>query len=263
MSLAPRAKQRSQNIPTGFDQVEQNEATSRKTPTLPVIRKVLFLTQNSDLHPSVRTVRIPNLAVGKNIRATLPQLPSVRFQRDGESDNFGYDGRIKSESGRRDRVLPGTPTLVVGSIIPSHLKFPGIGNHESRKKGETRTVSNRRLAVRANEMSPFENGFAPIQLGDEGHNPVQSRIYSDQRHKIHWENLSAERQTERTFNTNADGSDAASPKGQSSIQTLYLDGSALGRWAIQHLERALAKPTSGMTGIDPRAAIPRSRVAPY
>jgi hypothetical protein len=45
--------------------------------------------------------------------------------------------------------------------------------------------------------------------------------------------------------------------------TLHLDGAALGRWAIEHLERSLARPPSGMTGIDPRISIPRSRVAPF
>jgi hypothetical protein len=45
--------------------------------------------------------------------------------------------------------------------------------------------------------------------------------------------------------------------------TVHIDGSALGRWAIQHLERALAKPASGMTGVDPRANLPRGRVAPF
>lgn len=44
---------------------------------------------------------------------------------------------------------------------------------------------------------------------------------------------------------------------------VHIDGSALGRWAIQHLERALAKPASGMTGVDPRANLPRGRVAPF
>lgn len=48
-----------------------------------------------------------------------------------------------------------------------------------------------------------------------------------------------------------------------SVSTLHLDGSALGRWAIQHLERTLGKPTTGMTGVDPRATLPRSRVAPF
>jgi hypothetical protein len=45
--------------------------------------------------------------------------------------------------------------------------------------------------------------------------------------------------------------------------TLHLDGSVLGRWAIQHLERTLGKPAAGMTGVDPRASLPRSRVSPF
>jgi hypothetical protein len=45
--------------------------------------------------------------------------------------------------------------------------------------------------------------------------------------------------------------------------TLHLDGAALGRWAVDHLGRVLAKPATGMTGVDPRATIPRSRVSPF
>ena len=48
-----------------------------------------------------------------------------------------------------------------------------------------------------------------------------------------------------------------------SLSTLHIDGSMLGRWAIQHLERALGRPATGMTGVDPRATVPRSRVAPF
>jgi hypothetical protein len=45
--------------------------------------------------------------------------------------------------------------------------------------------------------------------------------------------------------------------------TVHLDGATLGQWAIQHLERVLAKPSAGMTGVDPRASLPRGRVSPF
>jgi hypothetical protein len=48
-----------------------------------------------------------------------------------------------------------------------------------------------------------------------------------------------------------------------SASTIHIDGSVLGRWAIRHLERTLAKPASGMTGVDPRASLPRGRVSPF
>jgi hypothetical protein len=44
---------------------------------------------------------------------------------------------------------------------------------------------------------------------------------------------------------------------------IHIDGSVLGRWAVQHLERALGKPATGMTGVDPRASPPRSHVSPF
>ncbi len=45
--------------------------------------------------------------------------------------------------------------------------------------------------------------------------------------------------------------------------TIHIDGAALGRWAVRHLEKTLSKPAVGMTGIDPRATLPRTRVAPF
>jgi hypothetical protein len=50
---------------------------------------------------------------------------------------------------------------------------------------------------------------------------------------------------------------------KSSAITIHLDGSVLGRWAVQHMERALGKPATGMTGVDPRANPPRNRVSPF
>jgi len=50
---------------------------------------------------------------------------------------------------------------------------------------------------------------------------------------------------------------------QTGQSVLHLDGAALGRWAIQHLERALSRPANGITGIDPRATSPRGHVSPF
>jgi hypothetical protein len=47
------------------------------------------------------------------------------------------------------------------------------------------------------------------------------------------------------------------------VTTLHIDGTELGRWTIEHLSRALARPAMGMTSIDPRAIVPRSRVSPF
>jgi hypothetical protein len=58
-------------------------------------------------------------------------------------------------------------------------------------------------------------------------------------------------------------SDENSEHTQNVGATLHLDGAALGRWTIQHIERALAKPSNGMTGIDPRATPPRGHVSPF
>jgi hypothetical protein len=44
---------------------------------------------------------------------------------------------------------------------------------------------------------------------------------------------------------------------------LHIDGAALGRWTLDHMTRTLSKPSMGLTCVDPRAAAPRSRVAPF
>jgi len=57
--------------------------------------------------------------------------------------------------------------------------------------------------------------------------------------------------------------DSGAKPGGSTMSTIHIDGSALGRWAVQYLERALGRPTTGMTGVDPRASLPRYRVSPF
>ena len=52
-------------------------------------------------------------------------------------------------------------------------------------------------------------------------------------------------------------------RSRSTASTLHIDGAALGRWTVQHLERVLQRPTVGMTGVDPRATVPRNRVSPF
>lgn len=47
------------------------------------------------------------------------------------------------------------------------------------------------------------------------------------------------------------------------VVTLHLDGASLGRWAVDHLGRVLSRPAAGMTGVDPRIGIPKSRVSPF
>ena len=62
---------------------------------------------------------------------------------------------------------------------------------------------------------------------------------------------------------------AAEPPGQEtghkppSRATLHIDGHALGRWTVQHLEKVLGRPSAGMTGVDPRAITPRTRISPF
>jgi hypothetical protein len=106
-------------------------------------------------------------------------------------------------------------------------------------------------------------------------NPDAMRIAAESRQSFAEQDLLLPSQP-HSFSENIISQDQrASPKGSgtaggneprhnpSSTGTLHIDGSALGRWAVQHLERALGKPATGMTGVDPRATTPRSRIAPF
>lgn len=68
-----------------------------------------------------------------------------------------------------------------------------------------------------------------------------------------------------TFSSRTSGSTRSQIGGNktSETATVHIDGFALGQWAIQHLEHTLARPTAGMTGVDPRASPPRGRVSPF
>jgi hypothetical protein len=70
---------------------------------------------------------------------------------------------------------------------------------------------------------------------------------------------------DQSFSTDSSNGDTGGPSNQNgpAVSTIHIDGSVLGRCAIQYLERALSKPTTGMTGVDPRASLPRSRIAPF
>jgi hypothetical protein len=59
----------------------------------------------------------------------------------------------------------------------------------------------------------------------------------------------------------SDGADSAGLK--SDTGAIILDGAALAQWVVNYLETALTRPQSGMTGVDPRAAQPMSRLTPF
>lgn len=63
--------------------------------------------------------------------------------------------------------------------------------------------------------------------------------------------------------TSATKAEADGSPTMSSRSTLHIDGHALGRWTIQHLERVLGRPSAGITGVDPRASAPRTRISPF
>jgi hypothetical protein len=56
---------------------------------------------------------------------------------------------------------------------------------------------------------------------------------------------------------------SAQPKNTVTVGQLHIDGTNLGRWMVNYLDHALSKPQQGMTGVDPRANPPRTRMTPF
>ena len=78
-----------------------------------------------------------------------------------------------------------------------------------------------------------------------------------------WHADLTDRRVRSPSKTNREALSDAQSVGQIAGATLHLDGAALGRWAVQHIERALARPSNGMTGVDPRATMPRGHISPF
>ena len=155
--------------------------------------------------------------------------------------------------------------------IPTREPATASGRHHFHPPSDIKQVATRAKPFTAevkqilltNRSSQNEQSLAPPsavrKAGDLQGNPFRD-VSGSQRPSLN--KVANESQVE-LGNQKPDGPEAK-PGGQNvSVSTLHIDGSTLGRWALQHLERSLGKPASGMTGIDPRATLPRTRVAPF
>jgi hypothetical protein len=146
---------------------------------------------------------------------------------------------------KKNQLIGGFDNIGFGSrksipLAPIHASSPGQGFRELEPYPDTQPTT----------KGNAENTFVPPhQLPSE--DPTGDQGPADQ------------------YPSSSPARDATTTAGdqskriKSTVSTLHIDGSALGRWTVQHLERALGKPATGMTGVDPRATIPRSRVAPF
>lgn len=127
--------------------------------------------------------------------------------------------------------------------LASTLPVAPLTSNSIRNQGSLQPV-----AKRANVL-PVATSFPGDDFRSSGDQVWQSHANSSD-------------QNERSSTeTNALGGNVRTNTGGAA--TIHLDGAALGRWTIQHVEQALSKSTNSMTGVDPRATMPRGHVSPF
>jgi hypothetical protein len=182
--------------------------------------------------PSLQSLRdlAPTTIPRRNVQGytgsvSAPREQVSRVQNEYRRNPGPGDGIFRSLN---SPVLAPSPAHSAGQISGGM----GIDTMMERTAADTGTSLRDRSFAPASESAPSRQHFAS-----------QSNSWSSDR--------------------DADDRNVQTQSKRSAVSTIHLDGSALGRWTVQHLERALGKPATGMTGVDPRATPPRSRVAPF
>ena len=168
---------------------------------------------------------------------------------------------------------PGTPVASPDTRQPSVASGAASPNRrlqrlfhivlDSSRRGAARAVPSLVLAStrrRPGEpVSPSGTGRQEIASGTMPARPDALHVRSSKP----WQADLTDRSERSLSKANREAPSDAHSGGQIVGATLHLDGAALGRWAVQHIERALARPSNGMTGVDPRATPPRGRISPF
>jgi hypothetical protein len=154
-------------------------------------------------------------------------------------------GLLVPPNGPRLRSEPPLVSLSLGQLVPvaeTRSLAPGRADVTVGSFGDSTPSMGQRSSNR--DMS--SRGWRPVESVPSSTQPVQG---DDAARTQPFPRAGGPRDTQDR-----------KPTGQ---QVLHLDGAALGRWAIQHLERSLSRPANGITGIDPRATSPRGHVSPF
>jgi hypothetical protein len=177
----------------------------------------------------------------------LPNLAPLAKPRQNIEKHTEHHSIVRQESSN----LKGRNWLIAGSGAPGF---------RSKKADPLAPKSVFSLDQRVGEFEPYPEqntlatGVKKVTLGKPpvlaGEQPISNQDYAGQ-------SQSFLPDRDRTVDSEQ------FQRTRSAVSTIHIDGSALGRWTVQHLERALGRPATGMTGVDPRSTIPRSRVAPF
>lgn len=157
---------------------------------------------------------------------------------------------------KRSQVLPGQPASSQRLSAATTMELTNFTNQSYAPAG-TYSPPSQHVNDDPLELPPFTTGNNTEMMPHRRNlQAIGSNFDRSSAGRLSAIPPTQEKETAANLNQASSGSNAAA-------STLHLDGSSLGRWAIQHLERVLSKPPSGMTGVDPRATVPRSRVAPF
>jgi hypothetical protein len=263
MPLAPLVKRRVRNVGINSSQKDKNETIPLKSTSSATVLKAIYSRETPAANWSPGIKGSPNNqrrkhSVDFNLAGTLLKLQKTSLQRNSIPRH-----QTNLASVRSGRALPKPISTVVES---NESRYPGSLPAEDQKivRNFLHGMILKREPTGQVVKNPFAGvGFAPLARRAEESKKPENRNYSNRASAGQSRSPSFDRNSQATAGLDFDGRSGEAFEGPNAIQTLYLDGASLGRWMVQHLEWTLARPTPGMTGIDPRATLPRSRVAPF
>jgi hypothetical protein len=201
------------------------------------------------LLPGFRPARLTSLPASGQAPSRPYTLPLEAFHKDALTSNLDWAAlarrsRTASLAGETRRVLPVINAAEVRLMTPSQFA-PNAAPAQTKRAMTSATRDMKGSDNLSVEIRPTQVSSLVSHPGYIAHEDWADSTHLD--------------------SSDSDGSPPTMRKTQSkaSASTLHLDGAALGRWTVQHLTRTLGKPAAGMTGVDPRAVPPRSRIQPF
>ena len=155
---------------------------------------------------------------------------------------------------KRDTTLPLVPMTKISQDLPAYPVAPLASSNGEISPGKTAVRRVQPLPV--NFLSVVGNADLALSTPDEASSLNNNFATS--------KDLLPPSELANDTRQRASHRDEANSKGlKSDTGTIILDGAALAQWMINYLEAVLTRPQSGMTGVDPRAAQPMSRLTPF
>ena len=263
----------------------------RVAPTLPALKRQPKPSEG-ETSGSTPVILRQSMSFVHHAKLSSPMQTAILYRKDNLLTQYPNDGGIKFASSTPIRLAregqATNNTQQSTAKVDRQLLVMHTFRHDLRPgqvriehlKDAPRLPSVRMMGSANFTKKSFAPGQAhpplPLYTNDESRGTTPSAIHQQIKSLSHSHGTHLdERDLEGPFPNNSNAvrpvqeketaidQDASPSHSNASASTLHLDGMSLGRWAVQHLERVLSKPPSGITGVDPRATVPRSRVAPF